>query len=160
MGTRLIGHCPHIAPQAYLHVLYAPLSEEELQEFRERIGRPVNHELDNFYRFVNGIMIYSGAIRVLGYVPLKRKSNTQIYNYPSNIIIPNVSARIKGLSDGAIIIGFYQADGSYASIEENGCVVRFDAKGDGSLIQKWPSFENWLSSEVIRLDSEQKMKVH
>lgn len=152
MGTRLIGHCPHIAPKAYLHVIYAPLSQAELEEFHSRTGRAVDYQLNNFLHYANGIMIYSGALRVLGYVPLQRKSDTDIYNYPSNIIIPNVSARIKGLSKGAVIVGFYKIDGSYASIEEDGSVVRFNTKGDGSLIQQWSGFENWLLSEITWLD--------
>lgn len=154
MGTRLIGHAPHIAPKAYVHVVYAPLGETELQEFSERLGRPVPTQLGEFYTYANGLMTFSGTIRVLGYVPLKRRASTDIYNYPSNLMIENVSARIKGLSHGAVVVGWYKADGSYVSIEENGTAVRFDSKGSGGLIQEWPDFDTWLSSEIAVLNKE------
>lgn len=152
MGTRLIGHAPHIAPKAYAHVVYAPLGETDLEEFSERLGRPVPPQFREFLAFANGLAIFLGnEIRVMGYVPLKRRASTSVYNYPSNIIIPNVSARIKGLSHGAVVVGWYEADGSYVSIEENGTVVRFDAKGSGGLIEEWPDFDTWLSSEIVVL---------
>jgi hypothetical protein len=149
VGTRLIGHAPHIAPKAYVHVVYAPLGEADLQEFSERLGRPVPPQLREFLTFANGLSIFLGdEIRVMGYVPLKRRGSTTVHNYPSNIMIPNVSARLKGLSYGAVIVGWYKADSSYVSIEENGTAVRFDSKGSGELIQEWPDFDTWLSLEI------------
>jgi hypothetical protein len=153
MGTRLIGHAPHIAPKAYMHVVYAPLGDIELQEFSERLGRPIPAQFREFLIYANGLLIFSGAIRVMGYVPLKRRADTSIHNYPPNIMIPNVSARIKGMSHSAVVVGFYQADGSYVSIEESGIAVRFDAKGDGEAIQEWPDFDTWLISEISNWNS-------
>lgn len=158
MGTRLIGHAPHIAPKAYVHVIYAPLGEAELHEFRERLGRPVPTQLGEFYTYANGLMIFSSTIRILGYVPSKRRASTSIYNYPSNLLIENVSARIKGLSYGAVVVGWYKSDGSYVSIEEDGATVRFDSKGSGELIQEWPDFDAWLSSEIAILNKEYRKR--
>jgi len=87
-------------------------------------------------------------MRVLGYVPTKRQASTSVYNYPSNVLIPNVSARISGLSLGAVVVGWYKADGSYAGIEEDGTVTRFDSNGRKGALRKWPSFDNWLVSEI------------
>jgi len=151
MGTRLIGHAPHIAPKAYVNVVYAPLNDADLHEFCERIERPVPVQFKEFLTFANGLMVFSGALRVMGYTPLKRKADTHIYNYPSNIIVPNVTGRIKGLSHEALLVGFYKEDGSYVYLGEEGKAVRFDAKGNGDLLQEWPDFDSWLLSEITDL---------
>lgn len=151
MGTRLIGHTPHIAPKAYMHVVYAPLSGTDEQEFCERLGRPVPPQQMGFLRQANGLVAFSNTIRVFGYVPLARRASTHIYNYPPGILVPNVSARIRGLSQLAVVVGWYQADGSYVSIEEDGTAVRFDARGTGQKIEDWPDFQTWLSSEISAL---------
>jgi hypothetical protein len=158
MGTRLIGHAPDIAPKAFVHVVYAPLGEIALQEFGERLGRSIPPQFREFLTCANGLLIFSGAIRVMGYVPLKIQADTSIYNYPSNIMIPNVSARIRGLSHGTVVVGWYKADGSNVSIEEDGTAVRFDAKGNGAAIQAWPDFDSWLISEVSNLNSKIEFK--
>ena len=151
MGTRLIGHVPHIAPKAYLHVVYAPSDSEEFAELDERLGRPVPAQLKRFFEFTNGMMIFSGSIRVMGFVPHKRKAEVHVYNYPSDIETPNSGARIKGLRDDAVVVGFYKHGGSYAVIDSDGSVARFDPKGIGKLIQEWPDFDTWLFSEIERL---------
>lgn len=156
MGTRLIGHAPDIAPKAYVHVVYAPLDESELQELCARLERPVPTQFKEFLTCANGLLIFLDEIRVMGYVPLKRRGDTSIHNYPPSLMVPNVSARLKGLSDGAVAIGFYQIDGSYVAIEKSGLVVRFDAKGDAGAIQKWPDFDTWLISEISRLSEGKK----
>jgi hypothetical protein len=155
-GTRLIGHAPHIALNAYVNVVYAPLSDTELQEFSEQLGRKIPDQFRRFLIHTNGLMVFSGAIRVMGFIPLHRKFDIHIYNYPSDIIVPNVSARVKGLSSTEVLVGFYKEDGSYVSIEECGRVVRFDAMGSGGLIKDWPDFDTWLSSEIAILNEDYK----
>jgi hypothetical protein len=90
-------------------------------------------------------------MRVLGYVPIQRRASTSVYNYPSNVLIPNVSARIDGLSHGAVVVGWYKADGSYAAVEEDGTVIRFDSKARVGVMQTWPSFDTWLTSDICAM---------
>jgi hypothetical protein len=153
MGARLIGHAPHIAPKAYVHVVYGPLGEAELHELTERLGRPVPSQYREFLKHANGLMLFSGAIRVMGYVPLNRRADRSVHNYPSHVVIPNVSARIRGLTHGAVIVGWYKEDGSYVSIEDDGRAIRFDARGHGGMLQEWPDFDTWLISEIVSRNS-------
>jgi hypothetical protein len=154
MGTRLIGHTPEIAPKAYQHIVYAPLDESQLGELEERLNRPVHFKLKQLLAIANGMIVFSGELRVMGYVPVKREAESRIHNYPPCIISRNVSGRMKGLRERAVIVGFYQSDGSYVSIEFDGTVVRFDAKGDGRALRKWQDIDDWLISEVSRLARE------
>lgn len=153
MGTRLIGHVPQIAPKAYMHVVYAPLTEAQLREFRGRLGRPVPAEYGEFLTHANGLSLFVGEMRVLGYVPTMRRASTSVHNYPSNVMIPNVSARIAGLSHGAVVVGWYRADGSYVAIEENGTVIQLDSKLRVGCMQTWPSFDSWVTSEILAMTS-------
>lgn len=153
MGTRLIGHVPQIAPKAYMHVVYAPLTEAQLLEFRGRLGRPVPHEYGEFLTHANGLSLFVGEMRVLGYVPITRHDSRSVYNYPSSVMIPNVSARIGGLSHGAVVVGWYKADGSYVAIEESGTVIRLESKVRVSGVQTWTSFDSWITSEIRAMTS-------
>ena len=73
MGTRLIGHVPHIAPKAYLHVVYAPSDSDEFAELDERLERLTPAQLKQFFEFANGIDIFSGWMHVEGFVRIKER---------------------------------------------------------------------------------------
>lgn len=155
MGTRLIGHVPQIAPKAYMHVVYAPLSDVQLQELTGRLKTSLPSQFTELLSCANGSSLFLGKLRVLGYVPQKRSADTSVYNYPSSILIPNVSARLQGLSERAVVVGWYKADGSHVSIESDGTAVRFGPSGP---IQTWPDFDSWLLSEVLSLGRAELIK--
>ena len=156
-GTKLIGHEPSIAPKAYRHVVYAGLSPEHEDEFQRRAGQPLPEKYPQFLRTANGMMLFSGAIRVLGYVPLDRDRKNTIHNYPPNAIASNTYSPLFKASKSNFIVGFYKDDGSYVHIDSSGRVVRFDYEGDKSVIDKWDSFSQWLVSEFGRLDALRKV---
>lgn len=156
MGTRLIGHVPHVAPKAYINIVYAPLSNSHLLEFEGRFERPIPNQYKEFLVHANGLNVFSDALRVMGYVPVERKSGSGVYDYPSNIIVPNVSGRIKGLREEEIVVAWYKVDGSYVLLNEAGKAIRFNAKGDGTRIQEWQDFDAWLCAEIATLNEKYK----
>lgn len=154
MGTQLVGHSPDIAPRAYRHVIYKPLDNAGLKELYERINVSLPIQLTEFLSNANGMLLFNGAIRVFGFVPLKRTAENTIHNYPPDIIAPNVSSRIKGLAPCELVVGWYKSDGSYVFIQEDGGVARFDALGDGKIMKSWSSFDSWLTSEIKEFNDE------
>lgn len=111
-----------------------PLSEETFEEFTKRFVKRIPKQYKMFLELANGLNIYSGALRVMGYIPLKRVGASP-HKYPSNIMISNVSARIKGLDPEDVIVGWYNSGGSYVLLNKAEKAIRFDAKGDGTMIQ-------------------------
>lgn len=150
-GTRLIGHMPHIAPKAYQHIIYSPMDLHLVQEVTPQLGRALPEQYKQFLSFANGMLLFAGDIRVFGFVPIKCDFEKHIHNYPPDIVVRNVSGRIKGLSKNAVLVGFYQEDGSYVSLEADGSAIRFDAADSGGIIQKWEDFDTWLFSEIDRM---------
>jgi hypothetical protein len=154
VGTKLIGHNPSIAPKAFTHVVFQPLNESDLSDFNTKLGRTVPEQLKALLSLANGMMIFSGAIRVLGFLPVQKKGEVTVHNYPSDIMVPNVSARINGLSHEDVVIGWYKEDGSYVVALESGIVTRYDVLGNGEEIQSWSDIDTWLVSEVTRLSKD------
>jgi hypothetical protein len=152
-GTRLIGHLPHLAPKAYLHIVYSALDETELVDLAVRLGKAVPSQFGQFLTNANGLSVFLDRIRVFGYVPLppKRRASTHVHNYSTDVVLPNVSARVRGLRPNAIAVAGYRLDGSYVSIEQDGTAIRFDPKSHGDAIETWPDFDTWLISEISAL---------
>jgi len=149
-GTQLVGHRPEIAPKAYTHAIFKGLEEKDINEMELDLGTKFSPMLRNFFKFANGMMIFSGSLRVMGYIP-SNSDASGVYDYPSNILTPNVSARVDGLLEGDLVIGWYKKDGSYVVVNREGQVSRYDVLDSGEEIQRWVDFDNWLASEVIEL---------
>lgn len=151
MGTKLLGFAPHVAPKAYVNVIYAPLDSAGLEELESRLDMSVPDGFKNYLRGANGLNAFIGEMRVFGLVPLTRKASMHVHNYPATVIVPNVTARIRGITKGDVVIGYYSQDGSYAILRRDGCVIRFLPRLTKS-IESWESFGGWLNSEVSRLN--------
>lgn len=149
-GTQLIGHAPEIAPKAYIHSIYKPLTKNELIEFKERIPKELPLQVEKFLMLANGLMLFNGEIRVFGYVPIERVAATKIHNYPPNILVSNESI----LKIDLFAIGWYQSDQSNVFLLSDGKVVRVDEQGD--VMSTWYDIENWISNEILRLSQNKK----
>jgi hypothetical protein len=151
-GALLIGHLPDVAPKAYQHVVFPPLLESEIASLEKRmIPKQLLPQFAELLMNMNGLSVFLGQLRVFGYEPIIRQAAATVHNYPPNIIIPNKPGIVRGLSAKSLIIGFYEADGSYVSIDRNGKLVRFDALRDGRTQDTWESIDSWLTSEIQRL---------
>jgi hypothetical protein len=49
-------------------------------------------------------------------------------------------------------VAWYERDESKACLLEAGDVIRFDARGGGKVLQRWPDFDTWLFSEIAEHD--------
>lgn len=154
-GAKLVGHRPEIAPKAYAHAIFKGLEEKDISDMELGLGMQLSPMLKNFFKFANGMMIFSGSLRVLGYIP-KGSNESGVYDYPSNILTPNISARIDGLLEDDLVVGWYKKDGSNAIVRRNGEVSKFDVLGSGEEIQRWVDFDNWLVSEINELHKNYK----
>ena len=150
-GTKLIGHNPQLAPKAYINIIYRPISSTDSMEFETQSEKVIPQQYKEFLTIANGLNIFSGAMRVMGYVPVTRDANGGPHEYPPNVMASNQPDSIKGLQNEYFIVGWYKIDGSYVALDGTGKAIRFDAQGDGKCIEEWPDFDTWIFSEVSRL---------
>src|SRR5258706_14700655 len=65
-GTELIGRVPHVAPQAWFHTIYGPLSEEGIAEIERILEKPLPTILKRFFTLANGLNVYSDELAIYG----------------------------------------------------------------------------------------------
>ena len=151
-GTRLIGHVPHIGPEAYLHTVYAPLSDEELEVVEGQICRRLPSPLKAFYKCANGLYLFSGALSIDG---LRREHSRtgDAARQPFSIDTPNVMERPTGSDPAAVFFGGYDWDGSLLFMMPSEARVFRCERDVASILTTWPTLENMLVSEAARLAS-------
>lgn len=149
-GARLIGHTPDRGSHAYLHVIYPPISMNELAGLERELGRKLPTAYHEFLSSVaNGLNIYAGSLSLYGL----RKSNARLLEnrQPYSIVRPNQYEKPEGLADECVLIGTYDWDGSKLFMTETGQVCRCPRYEAAPVLNRWRNLSDMLSVEVKRL---------
>jgi hypothetical protein len=150
-GAVLIGRAPHIAPLAWLHSLYPPLSLADIADLEGKLKMPVPHEYKQFLQLSNGLNVFNTTLSLFG---LRRNYIRDVENVwqPFDIITPNTIEKPGNASNNVFIFGTYDWDGSYLYIDcEKGNTVHLCTNDDITSLYKWPNLEAVLKSEIKRL---------
>ena len=63
-GTRLIGHVPHVVPEAWLHYIDPPLTRNDLIYLEKQVAIRLSQNFRDFLRASNGLNIFSDTLFV------------------------------------------------------------------------------------------------
>lgn len=150
-GTARIGHLPKRGIETYLHYWYGPLSEAEVEELERIAMQPIPESLRRFYLHHNGCNLFRGSIVVFG---LRRSYDRADLGAmacnPFDLGTPAVTNRKRSPSGHGLCICTYQ-DGSPVFVEPDETVVRTPDDNSRAVLNKWDSFESWITSEFERI---------
>jgi len=149
-GAQMYGHVPHVAPEAWFHILYPQLQEKDLVELENRLRRPIPDPYRQFLKITNGLTLFSGALDLEG---LRRDYSRRVaIREPFDLGDPNIRERPRAAEPRWFIFAFYQADGSRAYVDpDGGHVYRSNRDMTKPRLNHWPSFDEFLAREVRRL---------
>lgn len=148
-GTRLLGHVPHVAPQAWFHIIFSPLSVGEIATLERTLGRRVPPVYKDFLMtFGDGLGVFSGSISLDGLQRSTTRSGDDLC-VPFPLDIPNVYERLRNADPNAFFIGGYGQDVSLLYL--NGERVFRCSRKSATPLNTWDSFEEMLVGELNRL---------
>jgi hypothetical protein len=151
-GTRYIGHYDKGTPFAYLHQLHKAGTAESILLAEQAIGIEFPKQYREFLNLFNGAGFFSPAgFDVFGilqkeYFP---EYTTQPWRFASDIVSNNNQPWQKVLPDDALVLG--RNDGVSSDIiclTNDGSIVEIDPLEPDDFSTCWPSFDDWLISEV------------
>lgn len=150
-GAELICHVPHIAPEAWLHELHAPLTEPQLCSLEARLERAIPRDIRRFFRFrANGLHLFSDSYSVHGRRwSLERIGDAAIQPY-CIASTNDPRERFRGCPPEFFFFGSYSEDGSrmaYPDPSKSDEVWRVNRE-TGHKIAEWPDFWTWLVREA------------
>lgn len=121
-GVRLVCPIPHVAPEAWLHVLFPPLMKPEIEEMERNLRPLLPDEFKDFLMKTNGLQMFAYNISNWGVRKNFARSGDEAWQ-PFNLISHNEEAdRPPGSPED--VIYFASADGGdtwcFFEINENG----------------------------------------
>lgn len=151
-GTKLIGHVPHIAPEAWLHQIYAPLQSQYIDRLELDLGFAIPPNFSEFLTRANGLRLFSGHIYFYGLRMNFSRGGDDVWQ-PYSILTPNLDERPRNSKDKFFFVGGYEPKGSLIYMDVTTLRLFRCSARSAKPLYEWPSFEEMLESEVQRLSA-------
>jgi hypothetical protein len=149
-GTELVGHVPHIAPQAWFHQRFAPLSELDIMALEAQLGMQLPPVLRTFYAHYNGLGLFAYELSVHGRRHTYERTGDAVWQ-PFDLADLNGYGRFRRRPPQQLLLSRYRRDGAWLYLDTTtGNVYRENALSS-QVEHEWPSFEVMLVAEVQRL---------
>jgi hypothetical protein len=149
-GALLVCKAPYVAPMAWVHSFYKGLAQNEIEELEVKLGTSIPDQYKDFLRLYNGFSLFNSALELYG---LRRnyKRDVESIHQVFDICTRNVDERLDDAGNNVFFIGRYFYDGSLLYIDKDTGNVHRCNRETVSSLNTWNSFDDALSSEIVRL---------
>jgi SMI1-KNR4 cell-wall len=151
-GSVAIGRLPQVAELAYLHRLFSPLSEEQLDALQDELEYNFPKSLRSFFLMHNGVGFFSDELNIYGQRLNWQRSNIEAaLQQPYSIQSGNIDKMPKWASNDPLVIGSVGPERSPITMDKNGHVSIWKKVSSRSPATTYPEFFEFLLSEVQKL---------
>ncbi|MEO6394211.1 MAG: SMI1/KNR4 family protein [Pyrinomonadaceae bacterium] len=154
-GTKLICPTPHVAPKAYLHLLYAPLCSESICELENEFELPLPESFRSLLGHSNGLDLFSGFLSIWGV----RISWARVGDdgwQPYDLIYHNrdLGAPQPECAPPVVYFGSSANGENWCFFEQLGQTYRVGEtpRHEFAPIRYWPNFETWFREKVAEIE--------
>jgi len=154
-GAWLICPTPHVAPEAWLHVVFPPLSDNDIRDLEKQCGSVLPTDFREFLLRANGVSIFSSRIKVWGLRRSYARTGDEAWQ-PFDLPSHNEKyERPLGSPDTVLYFGSDDNGAARCFFEPKGdsCRVGKTSRERFHPIQYWSDFWDWLLNETQRLAS-------
>lgn len=152
-GTRLICPTPNVAPEAWLHVIFAPLNDEEIRKLDEQCRIRLPLDFQEFLLKSNGAFFFSYWIAIWGLRKSYSRTGDEAWQ-PYDIHDHNEASMRPYNSPDTVLYFASDEDGKdwcFFEYEKDKYKIGKTPREEFLPIRYWPSFWEWLLEETSRL---------
>lgn len=149
-GTTLIAHSPEIAPEAYLHSLYPPLDDEQIDVIERELQKPLPASLRRFYGRHNGVFLFQDT-SIYGLRTSYRRSDFDaMLEQPFDVVALNTYSRPRCGGQETIFLGSRNDVTEYAACNPFGEIELYSKATGERLREAYAGVLEYLVREVER----------
>ena len=150
-GTLAIGHVPHVAPEAWLHLLMPPLDQDGLEVLQDQINRDFPSDLKRLMLLHNGMGMFSDLISIYGLRTSYQRSNmAAMQEMPFDMVRPNTLERPRNVPDDLIFFGSFDYALASVAIEPDGTISVWSKPRELLSRRVYRSLFDFLITEAVK----------
>jgi hypothetical protein len=143
-GTRLYGRVPHVAPLAWLHNVYAPLSQGGIERLERELAGPIPEVYRSWLRLANGFSAFSGYLEFDG---LRTDYSRRIGVWqPFSLALPNTRQRLPDAPVEAFFIGSILDAECFLYLMPSSGAVQACGRRSATPLGSWESLSIFITS--------------
>lgn len=151
-GARLIGHVPHIGPEAYLHTVFPGLDEPAINELQVSVRGVIPDHHRAFLQLGNGLSLFLKLALYGLRTSFDRGGDAA--RQPFHMKTSNTAERPAGARGEAVFIGGYSYDGSKLYVLPDDERVYHCPRLEAAPVWNvWPNLETFLNAEISRFET-------
>lgn len=148
--TELFGQVPHVAPLAWLHIIYHPITEIEISKLEKEVKQPIPIAYKKFLcQEHNGLSIFSNSLNLYGF--RKHYNRKSLDFLPFDLATPNTYEKPKDAAINHFIIGGYKWDGTLVYMDSKTSKIYRCVRESIIPLNSWPSLDVFLRKEITRI---------
>ena len=147
--AKLYAKALHIAPQAWLHAIFKPLSVEDIMLVKNKV-RSLPKFYEDFLKLSNGFSIYGSTLSFYGL----RKSHERTFEstwQPYDLLDMNNWDKPINSTGNEFFFAAYDWDGSYVYYDYLDYKIKRCSSNSIEPLNIWDSFEEYLAIEISRI---------
>jgi hypothetical protein len=143
---------PSVAPEAYLNIIYKAADSGLITELSAQMEFPT--PIINFFKQFNGARLFVNTLNIYGCIPegmpVERSNLLKIMPFDLRGVNKEFCDRM--IDNNLLVIASYGFDRSLVCIDRvTTKIICFVGKDFSKERMRWPSFDEWLNSEVQRI---------
>jgi len=154
-GAIQICNVPSIAPEAWLHEIFPPLNDEQINELQKKVKLQLPNDYIELLKYCNGINLFFGSLCVRGLRSQMNYRSGDLAVQPYALEQDQIYLTTKNTS--FICVGSYGYDVSHITFDldegiDNNKVYRCERRKP-VILNEWPDLWTCLYDEVQRLSN-------
>ncbi|SFA99813.1 MULTISPECIES: SMI1/KNR4 family protein [unclassified Bacillus (in: firmicutes)] len=148
-GTILICKVPHIAPEAWFHIIYPQIGTTAINEIEKELSVSLPEDFKEILLITNGLNIFSDSLSIYG----KRNSYVREGDeaiQPYDLVLHHSEVK-QFIPDNLLVIGSYNWDGSYIIYDIKTNQIHRCENYSSKVLNSWANLKTFLSDEIKRL---------
>jgi SMI1/KNR4 family protein SUKH-1 len=150
-GTQLFGRVPHVAPLAWLHKVYAPLTTAEINRLESHLGCRVPEVYRDWLRVANGLSLFSEGL-VLDGLRTDYSRRPGVWQ-PYDLKLANGFERLPDADNDAFFIGSVLQAEYLLYLEKRTGTLHASSRSGAASVASWGSFAAMVKGVLALLST-------
>jgi hypothetical protein len=148
-GAILVGHVPHVAPEAWLHELFPGLDNDRIERLESLLGTGIPDEYRAFLHELNGVHLYSSNIWLGGDRTSYTRTGEDVW-HPFSLTDCNGDSP-QSAKSSRFFIGGIASDGQRMYLGTKDGSVHLCSQRSTKSKRRWPNIVDMLSTRMEEL---------
>lgn len=147
-GTALVEPAPDIAPMAWRHLIYAPMTSADMAEIEGKLHQRFPDQMRRFYKYHNGISLFAHGLDVWGKRYNWARTGDAVWQPFDIVTLNRPGGRPKNSPYEVVFFGTTDRSENWVYFHSPTGIIGKTGRNIFNERETWSEFDTWLAAEI------------